>query len=206
MSLLIYFVLDLLLCLLVLSYRPGAIFIYPPYFENQILLLDQDLLLYLSWSSSTIEASSCILRFIFARVKPILSFVRSRVKEEVKKRGGGGFTKPCSLSPELQKFTGVPELARTEVWWIYGLYSFYLPGINYNIPIVFHQVVKQLWAHIRENNLQDPSNRRKILCDDILRGLFGVDRIDMFQMNKALTKHIWPLESDAGMISGILVA
>lgn len=35
--------------------------------------------------------------------------------KEVKKRGGGGFTKLCSLSPELQKFTGVPELARTEV-------------------------------------------------------------------------------------------
>lgn len=41
--------------------------------------------------------------------------VRSRKQKEVKKRGGGGFTKLCSLSPELQKFTGVPELARTEV-------------------------------------------------------------------------------------------
>lgn len=95
---------------------------------------------------------------------------RSRAKEEVKKRGGG-FTKLCSLSPELQKFTGVPELARTEV-------------------------VKQLWAHIRENNLQDPSNRRNIICDDTLHNLFAVDTIDMFQMNKALAKHIWPLDSD----------
>lgn len=60
------------------------------------------------------------------------------------------------------------------------------------------QVVKQLWAHIREKNLQDPSDRRSILCDDTLRGLFGVDRIGMFQMNKALTKHIWPLDSDHG--------
>ncbi|KAL0343638.1 UNVERIFIED_CONTAM: hypothetical protein Sangu_1251200 [Sesamum angustifolium] len=39
---------------------------------------------------------------------------RPRKKKEVKKRGGG-FTKLCSLSPELQKFTGVPELARTEI-------------------------------------------------------------------------------------------
>lgn len=59
--------------------------------------------------------------------------------------------------------------------------------------------------HIKENNLQDPSNRKSIICDDILRKLFGVDTIDMFQMNKALTKHIWPLDSDGGMISGILV-
>ncbi|KAG8384431.1 hypothetical protein BUALT_Bualt04G0117200 [Buddleja alternifolia] len=100
---------------------------------------------------------------------------RSSKKEEVKKRGGG-FTKLCSLSPELQKFTGVPELARTEV-------------------------VKLLWKFIRENNLQDPSNRRTIICNDTLRDLFGVDSIDMFQMNKALAKHIWPLGSDGASIS-----
>ncbi|GFP93787.1 upstream activation factor subunit spp27, partial [Phtheirospermum japonicum] len=92
-------------------------------------------------------------------------------KKEVKKRGGGGFTKLCSLSPELTKFTGVSQLARTEV-------------------------VKQVWCYIREHNLQDPSNRRNILCDDTLRNLFAADTIDMFQMNKALAKHIWPLDSD----------
>ncbi|KAL3525724.1 hypothetical protein ACH5RR_014096 [Cinchona calisaya] len=95
--------------------------------------------------------------------------------KEVKKRGGG-FTKLCSLSPQLQKFSGVSELARTEV-------------------------VKQLWSYIRENNLQDPSNRRNILCDDTLRDLFGVDSINMFQMNKALAKHILPLETDASVSS-----
>lgn len=96
---------------------------------------------------------------------------RSKKQKTEVKRKGGGFTKLCSLSPELQKFVGVPELARTEV-------------------------VKQLWAYIREKNLQDPSDRRTIICDDTLRGLFRVDRIGMFQMNKALTKHIWPLDSD----------
>ncbi|XP_052195267.1 upstream activation factor subunit spp27-like isoform X2 [Diospyros lotus] len=94
----------------------------------------------------------------------------AKENKEVKKRGGG-FCKLCSLSPELQKFVGVPELARTEV-------------------------VKQLWSYIREKNLQDPSNRRNIVCDDTLRSLFGVDRINMFQMNKALSKHIWPLGTD----------
>ncbi|CAA0840924.1 SWIB complex BAF60b domain-containing protein [Striga hermonthica] len=96
---------------------------------------------------------------------------KKRARKEVKKRGGGGFTKLCSLSPELQKFTGVPELARTEV-------------------------VKQVWSYIKENNLQDPSNRKNINCDETLRELFAVDTIDMFQMNKALAKHIWPLDSD----------
>jgi len=57
-----------------------------------------------------------------------------------------------------------------------------------------------LWAYIREKNLQDPSNRRNIICDEPLRALFGVDTINMFQMNKVLAKHIWPLDSDDGML------
>ncbi|KAJ6707784.1 SWI/SNF-RELATED MATRIX-ASSOCIATED ACTIN-DEPENDENT REGULATOR OF CHROMATIN SUBFAMILY D [Salix viminalis] len=89
----------------------------------------------------------------------------AKVDENVKKRGGG-FTKLCSLSPQLQEFVGVPELARTGV-------------------------VKKLWAYIREMNLQDPKNKRNIICDESLRALFNVDSIDMFQMNKALSKHIW---------------
>lgn len=86
---------------------------------------------------------------------------------EVKKRGGG-FTKLCSLSPQLQEFVSVPELARTEV-------------------------VKRLWAYIRENNLQDPTDKRKIICDERLLNIFKVKKIDMFQMNKALSKHIWTI-------------
>ncbi|PKA57386.1 Zinc finger CCCH domain-containing protein 19 [Apostasia shenzhenica] len=94
----------------------------------------------------------------------------NKSSNEVKKRGGG-FTKLCGLSPELQELLGVSELARTEV-------------------------VKRLWAHIRENNLQDPSNKRKIICNGSLQNLFKVESIDMFQMNKALSKHILP--SSAG--------
>ena len=53
--------------------------------------------------------------------------------------------------------------------------------------------MKSLWVYIREKNLQDPENRRKIICDDALRGLLGCESTDMFQMNKLLSKHIWPL-------------
>uniref|UniRef100_A0A7N0ZZT8 Uncharacterized protein n=1 Tax=Kalanchoe fedtschenkoi TaxID=63787 RepID=A0A7N0ZZT8_KALFE len=94
-----------------------------------------------------------------------------KIKAEVKRKGGGGFCKVCSLSPQLQEFTGTGEMARTEV-------------------------VKLLWVYIKEKNLQDPSNKRNILCDEKLRELFKVDCINMFQMNKVLAKHIWPLESD----------
>ncbi|KAL3722434.1 hypothetical protein ACJRO7_034755 [Eucalyptus globulus] len=95
---------------------------------------------------------------------------RSASKEKVNKRRGG-FNKLCSLSPQLQSFVGESTLARTEV-------------------------VKRIWNHIRQKDLQDPSNRRKILCDESLHKLFHVNSIDMFQMNKALAKHIWPLDAD----------
>ncbi|KAA0045877.1 upstream activation factor subunit UAF30-like [Cucumis melo var. makuwa] len=96
---------------------------------------------------------------------------KGKTSSDKAKKRGGGFSKLCSLSPQLQEFIGATEMARTEV-------------------------VKQLWNHIRENNLQDPSNRRNILCDEPLKALFGVNSINMFQMNKALSKHIWPLESN----------
>lgn len=54
--------------------------------------------------------------------------------------------------------------------------------------------MKQLWAYIRKNNLQDPSNKRKIICDDALRVVFETDCTDMFKMNKLLAKHIIALE------------
>uniref|UniRef100_A0A7C9AUU0 DM2 domain-containing protein n=1 Tax=Opuntia streptacantha TaxID=393608 RepID=A0A7C9AUU0_OPUST len=88
-----------------------------------------------------------------------------------KRRGGpGGLNKLCGVSPQLQAIVGHPAMARTEI-------------------------VKQLWAYIRKHNLQDPSNKRKIICNDELRLVFETDSTDMFQMNKLLAKHIVPLDS-----------
>ncbi|KAL9273250.1 Upstream activation factor subunit spp27-like protein [Drosera capensis] len=88
-----------------------------------------------------------------------------------KRKGGtGGLSKLCGLSPELQAVLGQSALARTEV-------------------------VKQLWVYIRKHNLQDPSNKRKIICDEALRLVFETDCTDMFKMNKLLSKHIFPLKA-----------
>lgn len=87
-----------------------------------------------------------------------------------KRRGGsGGLNKVCGVSPELQAVVGEPALPRTEI-------------------------VKQLWAYIRKHNLQDPGNKRKIICDDALRLVFETDSTDMFKMNKLLAKHIITLD------------
>ncbi|KAF3327612.1 SWIB/MDM2 domain containing protein [Carex littledalei] len=88
-----------------------------------------------------------------------------------RKRGGpGGLNKICGVSPELQKIVGETAMSRT-------------------------QIVKMLWAYIRENNLQDPDDKRKIICNDPLKILFDTDSTDMFKMNKLLSKHIIPLDS-----------
>eukprot|EP00898_Chlorokybus_atmophyticus_P002115 jgi/Chlat1/2904/Chrsp2S04655 len=79
--------------------------------------------------------------------------------------GKGGFSKPCNLSPELQNFFGERQLSRPEV-------------------------VKRLWAHIKEHNLQDPSNKRNINCDEAMQAFFPA-KVTMFNMNKYLTRHVF---------------
>jgi hypothetical protein len=52
------------------------------------------------------------------------------------------------------------------------------------------QVVKRLWAYIKEHELQDPKNRRKIRPDAALLKLFKPP-LDMFKMNKQLSRHVF---------------
>lgn len=49
-------------------------------------------------------------------------------------------------------------------------------------------MVKQLWVYIKGNELQNPSNKKEILCDPLLKAIFGVEKIDMFKMNKVLSE------------------
>ncbi|RPD52755.1 SWIB-domain-containing protein [Lentinus tigrinus ALCF2SS1-7] len=90
--------------------------------------------------------------------------------EEKPKKRGGGFKKEYALSPPLAALLGVEKLARP-------------------------QVVKQLWDHIKANNMQNPDNRKEIICDEPFRAVFGVDKIDMFKMNKELGSHLYEPEA-----------
>ena len=52
-------------------------------------------------------------------------------------------------------------------------------------------VVSKIWAYIKKNNLQNPSNKREILADDKLKPVFdGKAKVSMFEMNKHLAKHL----------------
>lgn len=51
-------------------------------------------------------------------------------------------------------------------------------------------MVQKLWKYIKENNLQDPADRRFILCDTKLKKIFEQDRVNSFGMNKDLSAHL----------------
>ncbi|CAM1512007.1 Fc.00g095200.m01.CDS01 [Cosmosporella sp. VM-42] len=86
-----------------------------------------------------------------------------------KRKAGGGFQKPFVLSDTLSVICGETQLSRP-------------------------QVVKKLWDHIKANNLQDPSDRRQILCDEKMQAVFKQTKVDMFRMNKDIGSHLYPVE------------
>jgi upstream activation factor subunit UAF30 len=49
-------------------------------------------------------------------------------------------------------------------------------------------------VYIKEKNLQNPANKREILCDDLLKAVCETDKIDSFQMAKFVSKHVTKCE------------
>ena len=82
-----------------------------------------------------------------------------------KTRTNSGFMKPMRPSQQLAKIVGSEPLPRTEV-------------------------TKKVWEHIKANNLQNPENKREIIADDKLQQVFGGKKLSMFEMTKAINKHL----------------
>jgi upstream activation factor subunit UAF30 len=78
---------------------------------------------------------------------------------------GSGLTKPMKLSSELADVVGSKEASRA-------------------------QCIKQLWAYIKKNNLQDPENKQFFVPDKKMAKVFGSDRIRAFGMAKFLSAHL----------------
>jgi chromatin remodeling complex protein RSC6 len=76
-----------------------------------------------------------------------------------------GFMKALKPSAELAAVIGADALPRTEV-------------------------TKRLWAYIKEHNLQNPKNKRNILCDSKLKAVMGKDEVTMFEMTGLVGKHL----------------
>ena len=88
-------------------------------------------------------------------------------KPEKEKKGG--FHKPMILSAALGEMLGESQLSRP-------------------------QTVKKIWAYVKERDLQDPSDKRQIRCDERMRAVFKQERVHMFTMNKLLAHNLWPAE------------
>ncbi|KAF2499543.1 SWIB-domain-containing protein [Lophium mytilinum] len=85
-------------------------------------------------------------------------------KKEVNRNSG--FHKPMNLSPALSELLGETSLSRP-------------------------QTVKKIWEYVKERDLQDPSDKRQIRCDNAMRAVFKQDRVHMFTMNKILNQNLY---------------
>jgi upstream activation factor subunit UAF30 len=82
-----------------------------------------------------------------------------------KAKTNSAFMKPMKPSEHLAKIVGTDPLPRSEV-------------------------TKKIWAHIKKNKLQNPENKSEIIADEKLAPVFGSKKLDMFQMTKAVNKHL----------------
>lgn len=89
---------------------------------------------------------------------------------EPKARKPSGLQRPMQLSDALVAIVGEPRLPRSEV-------------------------LKKIWVYIRENNLKDPNNGSRVLCDDKLMAVFdGSQTVSNMGITKYLSAHMTKIE------------
>jgi chromatin remodeling complex protein RSC6 len=57
-------------------------------------------------------------------------------------------------------------------------------------PLPRTEVIKKLWEYIKAHNLQNPANKRNILCDAKLKAVMGKDEVTMFELTGLAGKHL----------------
>jgi upstream activation factor subunit UAF30 len=101
---------------------------------------------------------------------------KKRSTSDKKNRSPSGFAKPTKMSQELCKFLNKPEgteMARTDV-------------------------TKFITKYVKDNELQNPENRREIKCDNKLKALLNVDDqvpVTYFNLQKYMKVHFMKSES-----------
>merc|ERR1711942_645766 len=92
-------------------------------------------------------------------------FNQTRTHLKLKMPKGGGLTKPMKLSEDLAAIVGKKEASRGEC-------------------------IKQLWAYLKKNNLQDPDNKQYFTPDKKMAKVFGTEKCRGFGMAKFLGDHL----------------
>ena len=58
-------------------------------------------------------------------------------------------------------------------------------------PLPRTELTQKVWEYIREHQLQDAQDRRRIRADDKLRAVFdGQDSVTMFELTKFANRHL----------------
>jgi chromatin remodeling complex protein RSC6 len=57
-------------------------------------------------------------------------------------------------------------------------------------PVSRGGLMKGIWKYIKSHKLQNPKDKREILCDSKMKAVIGKSEINMFQMTKVLGKHL----------------
>ncbi|CAF2032122.1 hypothetical protein Bca4012_080890 [Brassica carinata] len=89
----------------------------------------------------------------------------SEPSSTTKTREPRGIMKPRPVTPEMQDVVGESVIPRT-------------------------QALKRIWAYIKEHDLQDPQNKKVIICDEKLKKIFdGKDRVGFLEIAKLIGPH-----------------
>ena len=51
-------------------------------------------------------------------------------------------------------------------------------------------ITRTVWSYIKEHNLQNPHDKRQIICDSTLKSLFKLDKIQMLRLPGAIQRHL----------------
>ncbi|KAJ0078881.1 hypothetical protein Patl1_23613 [Pistacia atlantica] len=93
---------------------------------------------------------------------------RAKSPPKPKAPGSGrpvGILKAGPISPALAHFLGASESSRADA-------------------------VRKIWSHIKTHNLQNPQNKREIVCDAKLKAIFnGKDTVGFLEIGKLLSPH-----------------
>ncbi|MEY4254664.1 MAG: hypothetical protein RLZZ566_2134, partial [Pseudomonadota bacterium] len=65
-----------------------------------------------------------------------------------------------------------------------------LAAVIGNEAVARTEVMKKLWDYIKANNLQDPKDKRTILCDAKLKAVFAKDSVGMFELAGLIGAHL----------------
>jgi chromatin remodeling complex protein RSC6 len=104
------------------------------------------------------------------QLRKVMKHFKVAMKDDPKEKKESGFSKPTAVSKELSEFLGLQEgemIART-------------------------QVTKRLNAYIKENNLQNPENKRIIHLNESLKSLVTVPddvQLTFFNLQKYIKHH-----------------